>query len=82
MQVLNIDGEALSTARQIARLSQRELALAAGISFQFLNDLERGRRGTKAATREALAAACEVPVSEIERWYDKADRPREERKAA
>jgi len=82
MQVLNIDGAALSRARQIARLSQRELAVAAGISYQFVNDLESGRRGTTPVTREALAVACKVPVKKIERWYDKADRPRTGRKAA
>lgn len=61
-----IDPEALLSWRYRRRLTQSGLARAAGISKQFLCDVEKGRKPCyNPATQQALADALEVRVSKI-----------------
>lgn len=51
--------------REQKRLTQTELASKAMISQPYLHDLENNRRGAKPETYERIAAALEVPVSDL-----------------
>jgi transcriptional regulator with XRE-family HTH domain len=82
MQVLNIDPEALSRIRQLAGMTQVQLALAAGISKQHLNAMERKRGGALPDVRQRIAEALGVTRPDIECWYSEEDRPSSRRKAA
>jgi transcriptional regulator with XRE-family HTH domain len=62
-----INPAALRALRERSGLTQKALADAAGISFQYVNDLESGHRaGQRPALRNALAEALNVPVTAIE----------------
>ena len=51
--------------REGKRMTQTELAAKAMISQPYLHDLENNRRGAKPETYERIAAALEVPVSDL-----------------
>ena len=65
MQVL-INREALRAIRVKDGQSMAQLARGAGISRQYLNDIEKGRRGASPDVRRRLAAALNVPTSAVE----------------
>jgi transcriptional regulator with XRE-family HTH domain len=54
--------EALIEARKKAALSQRQVADALGISYQFMNDIERGRRPLGEQHYEKLPEAIRTAV--------------------
>lgn len=51
--------------RERKQMTQTELASKAMISQPYLHDLENNRRGAKPETYERIAAALEVPVSDL-----------------
>lgn len=65
------DGERLRQARLARGWTQRETAAYAGVSPQFWNDVEFGRRaapdGTYAAMCAAVGLASDRPAAEVER---------------
>ena len=65
MQVL-VNAEALKAIRIKDGQSMAELARKADISRQYLNDIEKRRRGASPDVRRRLAAALNVPTSAIE----------------
>ena len=65
MQVA-INREALTAIRTKDGQSMAQLARAAGISRQNLNEIEKGRRNASGVVRKRLALALNVPVSAIE----------------
>lgn len=65
MQV-TINREALTAIRTKDGQSMAQLARAAGISRQNLNEIEKGRRKASGVLRKRLALALNVPVSAIE----------------
>ncbi len=50
-------GERISQQRKLAKMTQQDLAQAAGISFSFLGHIERG---TRKASIETVVAICNV----------------------
>lgn len=67
--VAGIDGAALKKAREMDGASRTQLAERAGISVQYLCDIEEGRRTLKRnpGLVNRLAEACGVPKS----WLQK-----------
>ena len=63
-------------------MTQSQLAIAAGISKQHLNAMERRRGGALPDVRQRIADALGVTRPDIERWYSEDERPRKERTAA
>jgi transcriptional regulator with XRE-family HTH domain len=61
-----VNREALTAIRTKDGQSMAQLARAAGISRQNLNEIEKGKRGASGAVRKRLAMALNVPVSAIE----------------
>ena len=55
----------LRTSRMGARMTQEELADKASISVSFLSMIERGERAPHLETLAALAAALQVPITEL-----------------
>lgn len=55
----------IKPVRESKQMTQTELAAKAMISQPYLHDLENNRRGAKPETYERIAAALEVPVSEL-----------------
>ena len=58
----------MSEARMIRKekgMTLKTVAESAGISIQFLADLERGRRSAKPGTWERVANALGVPVADL-----------------
>ena len=64
MQV-TINREALTAIRTKDGQSMAQLARAAGISRQNLNEIEKGRRKPSVGLRKRLALALNVPISAI-----------------
>lgn len=58
-------GEAVRLARRVKGMSQAELARAAGLSAQFVNDIERGRATGTAETMAALARVLKLSLDDI-----------------
>lgn len=63
---MGVNSAALSAIRSKDGMTKTQLALAAGISLQYLCDIEVGRRGAKPDVMKRLAAALNVPLSAIE----------------
>jgi len=63
---LLVNAEALTAIRSKDGQSMAQLARGAGISRQYLNDIEKKRRSAGPAVRRRLALALNVPVSAIE----------------
>ena len=61
-----MNAEALKAIRIKDGQSMAELARKAGISRQYLNDIEKRRRGASPDVRRRLAAGLNVPTSAIE----------------
>ena len=55
----------IKPVRESKKMTQTELASKAMISQPYLHDLENNRRGAKPETYERIAAALEVPVSDL-----------------
>lgn len=62
-----LDPEALVQRRVELGLLQKEVAARAGISPQFLADIEAGRRNGSPATRVAIAKALRRPLRELQK---------------
>ncbi|MGB9920923.1 MAG: helix-turn-helix transcriptional regulator [Moorellales bacterium] len=58
-------GEAVRLARRVRGMSQAELARAAGLSHQYLNDIERGRSAGTPHAMVALARVLNLSLDEI-----------------
>lgn len=56
-------GDRIARLRYLADLSQVELALRSGMSKNYLNDLEHGRRNASIAVLWRIASALDVPLS-------------------
>lgn len=65
-----INPYALKAIREKDGHTRASLARAAGISPQYLTDIEQGRRGAKPPTVKALAAALGVPQSALQSQPD------------
>lgn len=63
---MGVNKDALTAIRNKDGMTKTQLAEAAGISLQYLCDIEVGRRGAKPDVMKRLAAALNVPVSAIE----------------
>lgn len=63
---------AIRELRARERLSQEELSLAAGLHRGYVWELESGRRRVSFASVAALAAALEMPLSELIDRYEAA----------
>lgn len=63
---MGVNHAALSALRSKDGMTKTQLAEAAGISLQYLCDIEVGRRGAKPDVMKRLAAALNVPLSAIE----------------
>jgi transcriptional regulator with XRE-family HTH domain len=61
-----VNAEALTAIRRKDGQSMAQLARAARISRQYLNDIEKRRRSAGPDVRRRLAMALNVPVSAIE----------------
>ena len=57
----------LREMRELAALTQGELALAAGLSRQEVNAIETGRIAPRAPTIRKIAAALNAPVPDVVR---------------
>jgi len=64
-----IDGALLRAWRIKDGMSQDQLAREAGISPQYLCDVEKGRRDVKPAVLAALAKALNIPKSGLEKRH-------------
>jgi transcriptional regulator with XRE-family HTH domain len=65
---MEIDPQMLTLLRERTGWNKTQLAVEAGISLQYLCDLEAGRRkGTNPAIAKALATALDVPITAITR---------------
>lgn len=62
----NVNGEALRAIRVKDGLRLKQLADLAGISMQYLCDIEKGRRGARPDVLKRLAQSLNVPTSSIE----------------
>lgn len=63
---MQINGEVLRAIREAQGWTQTSLATEAGLSSQYVNDLEAGRRkGSNPAVIAALASVLKVPKSVI-----------------
>lgn len=62
-----VDPLAITVLREKDGQTKRQLADRAGISPQYLGDIEAGRRGAKPDVMKRLAAALNVPMSMLER---------------
>jgi transcriptional regulator with XRE-family HTH domain len=63
---MGVNGAALAAIRAKDGMTKKQLADAAGISPQYMGDIEAGRRGAKPDVMKKLAAALNVPLSAIE----------------
>lgn len=66
-------GKRVAYHRRIARMTQQELADAAGVHVGTLRKIERGARGASDGVVEALAAAIGVDTSRLLGSRDRAD---------
>ena len=60
---------ALNRIKEIRKskgITQSSLALSAGVSQPYINDLENNRRGAKPDTMKRIAEALGVPVDDLE----------------
>lgn len=60
-------GIALREARRQLGLTLRDLAELGGCNFAFLSQVENGKRGASIRTLDGLAAAVQLPLSELVR---------------
>ncbi len=58
-------GSRLKQLRQERRLTQEALAEAAGLSYKFIGEIERGSGNPTVTTLSALAGALEIEVSDL-----------------
>ncbi len=58
-------GDAVRTRREDLGLTQEALAELARIHRTYLSDIERGRRNVSLINIELIAAALEMPISEL-----------------
>jgi transcriptional regulator with XRE-family HTH domain len=58
-------GRAVREARAELRISQEELSLRTGVHRNYIGGIERGERNPSVKTIARLAAALEVPPSEL-----------------
>ena len=56
----------IKEVREVCGMSQKDLALAVGVSRPFLCDLEHNRRGAKSETLNRIATALGVSVADLE----------------
>ena len=65
---MEIERSALTAIRERSGFTKSKLAVEAGISLQYLCDLESGyRKGSNPAIAKALAEALGIPVTAITR---------------
>lgn len=64
-RVVLLDPERLVSRRVELGLLQKEVAARAGISAQYLADIEAGRRQGSPGVRVALAKALRVPLADL-----------------
>ncbi|RMD68283.1 MAG: XRE family transcriptional regulator [Gammaproteobacteria bacterium] len=62
---LEVLGSRIRTAREAARMSQRELAKRIGVSPSFVSRIEAGERGVSLDTLKAIAKALELSVDDF-----------------
>lgn len=65
-------GFAVKARREALGLTQEDLAEKARIHRTYLSDVERGTRNLSLVNIERLAAALDVPISELFRQLEKA----------
>ena len=58
-------GVRLKHLRQARKLTQEQLAEAAGLSYKFVGEIERGIGNPTLTTLEALAAALQVGITDL-----------------
>jgi transcriptional regulator with XRE-family HTH domain len=58
-------GARLKHLRQARKLTQEQLAEAAGLSYKFIGEIERGIGNPTLTTLEALSLALEVSLSDL-----------------
>jgi transcriptional regulator with XRE-family HTH domain len=58
-------GARLKHLRQARKLTQEQLAEAAGLSYKFVGEIERGVGNPTLTTLESLAAALQVGVTDL-----------------
>src|SRR5579871_3425150 len=68
-------GEIIRQQRELAELSMREFARAAGISNPYLSQIERGLRAPSEQVLQAIAEALQVSAETL---YEQAGRARED----
>lgn len=67
-------GARLKHLRQARKLTQEQLAEAAGLSYKFVGEIERGIGNPTLTTLEALALALQVGVTDLVSDEARADR--------
>lgn len=72
---LDFEPEALTYVRKNAGLTKRALANRAGISEQYMGDLEAGRRNARPGTINALAKALNCPRVLLEKKLESEPEP-------
>lgn len=72
---------AITTHRERAGLTQKELAVKTGLSYSFINDLENGRRQPSLDTLEIIAAALDTTIQELIGADASGDLPKEMQEA-
>ncbi len=71
-----VDGEALRRLREAARMDQRALAKASGVSQAQIARLESGaRKASRLSTLSLLAGALNVPITDLLRTSKGTERP-------
>jgi transcriptional regulator with XRE-family HTH domain len=56
----------LVALRERKAMSQRDLAIASGVAYSTISNIESGKRKASFVTRRKLAAALGVPVEKID----------------
>lgn len=58
-------GQRLRALRKDARLTQEELAAQAGLSANYVGEMERGERNPSALALFAVARGLDVPIADL-----------------
>jgi transcriptional regulator with XRE-family HTH domain len=65
MEERTFDPKRLAECRSMRQLSQRALAIKAGVSQALIAELERGKHPPSPTSAGRIAAALDIPVAEL-----------------
>lgn len=65
MQPVHVDGPTVRRLRAERLINRAELSRMSGVSYPFLCDIEKGRKGASDITAHKIARALGIPVEEL-----------------